>query len=121
MTQHKAEHTLHTLTSLFRELGLAWKLFLDEQVPTWTKAVPLLSLVYLIWPIDLISDPILGLGQLDDLVILLLGLKLFISLCPEEIVQKYRQGQATSSPPAKEEIVETSYRVLDEQEHPQGQ
>jgi hypothetical protein len=48
----------------------------------------------------------LGLGQLDDLAVLLLGLRLFISACPTERVQ---WPQTAGAAPA----IEGQYRVVD--------
>ena len=38
--------------------------------------------LYLLWPVDLLADPFLGLGQLDDLAVLLVAVELFIALAP---------------------------------------
>ncbi|MGC9469006.1 MAG: YkvA family protein [Anaerolineae bacterium] len=71
---------------------LAWKLLWDERVPLVTKLVPLLTLIYILSPWDIIPDyPFLGLGQADDLVIFLVGLRMFISLSPAEVVASYRR------------------------------
>ena len=90
---------------------------MDRHVPLWVKAVPILSLVYLIWPFDLFSDPVLGLGQLDDVAVILIGMRLFISLCPPELVQRHRRrmfagmsGDGTSA----DDVVDATYRVLDD-------
>jgi uncharacterized membrane protein YkvA (DUF1232 family) len=74
---------------LARQARLAWRLLWDPRVPLWSKLIPFISLVYIISPVDFIPDPILGLGQLDDLGILLLGLRVFVELIPEEIVLQH--------------------------------
>ena len=107
---------------ILRDLRLAWHLFRDQQVPIWTKAIPVLSLAYVIWPIDLLADPILGLGQLDDLGVILLGMKLFIALCPVAVVRNHRSsvaGPLGGSEPqdgnqASDEVIDTTYRVLED-------
>jgi uncharacterized membrane protein YkvA (DUF1232 family) len=38
--------------------------------------------------VDLLPDFLPALGQLDDLVVLLLGFKLFLRLCPPDVVQQ---------------------------------
>jgi len=45
-----------------------------------------------------VPDPALGLGQLDDLAILLIGLKLFVDVCPPELVKLYRYGIGHAQP-----------------------
>lgn len=69
---------------------IAWRLIWDSRVPMSAKLVPILALLYLVWPIDLVTDFIPGLGQLDDLAILLLGIQLFIAVSPKDIVQRIR-------------------------------
>lgn len=107
---------------ILRDLRLAWHLFRDHQVPVWTKAIPVLSLAYVIWPFDLLADPILGLGQLDDLGVVLLGIKLFVGLCPLAIVRQYQAGAADDLGGNKthdgnvssDEVIDTTYRVLED-------
>lgn len=82
------------LREFFNQFGLAWQLLWDEHIPLSTKVIPFLTLLYVISPVDLIPGTVMpGLGQVDDLVILLLGLRMFISLCPPEVVSKYMKLQ----------------------------
>lgn len=101
------------IADMARNARLIWKLFTDRRVPLWTKVIPLAALAYVIWPFDLALDSILGLGQLDDLTIVLLGLKAFISLSPAAIVSQYR-GQLRQGSAEAGETVDASYRVLDD-------
>jgi len=80
---------LSWLEDLVRQARLAWRLLWDKRVPLWTKLIPPAALVYVIFPIDIIPDLALGLGQLDDIAIVLLGAKLFIELAPPEIVREH--------------------------------
>lgn len=77
------------LKDIFRQVRLAWELFFDPRVPWMTKLIPPLTIAYILSPIDILPDMALGLGQLDDLAILLLGFKLFIDLSPTEIVLEH--------------------------------
>jgi len=97
---------------LFRTLQIAWRLLFDSRVPVWLKTIPLIAGLYVLFPFDLLSDPILGLGQLDDLAVLLLALRLFVGLCPRELVNEYRQGQGTRSV-SRDTDIEGSCRVVD--------
>lgn len=72
---------------LILRLKLIWRLIGDRRVNFLLKILPVASLVYLIWPIDAISLPIIGV--LDDAAVLWLGSTLFVSLCPEEVVQEH--------------------------------
>jgi uncharacterized membrane protein YkvA (DUF1232 family) len=96
-------------------LRLAWRLFWDERVSAWIKLVPLFPVLYLIWPLDILSDPVLGLGQLDDLAVIALGLKLFITACPPGLVNEHWQALTQSGQKSSEQgdTVEGEYRVLE--------
>lgn len=74
---------------LVRQLRLAWRLFKDPRVPWLLKLIPPAALIYVFSPIDILPDPGLGLGQLDDVAIVLLALKLFIELAPAEVVREH--------------------------------
>ncbi|HOT93247.1 MAG TPA: DUF1232 domain-containing protein [Anaerolineae bacterium] len=80
------------LRDFFNQFQLAWNLLWDGRVPFVTKIIPILTLVYLISPVDILPDVALGLGQLDDLAIFLIGLRLFIDVCPPELVAEYEGG-----------------------------
>ena len=78
------------LKEAVRQLRLAWRLFLDRRVPLWTKVVPPVALAYVLSPIDILPDiPPMGLNQLDDIAVVLLGIKLFIELAPPEVVREH--------------------------------
>jgi uncharacterized membrane protein YkvA (DUF1232 family) len=98
--------TLNFLADLVRQVRLAWRLVLDPRVSLWVKAVLPASLIYVISPIDFIPDVIPGLGQLDDLAVIVIGIKLFIDLCPPELVRQHLQNL----------LGETSWQV--EPDHP---
>lgn len=112
-----AKQPLSALVDIVNHIRLAWNLWRDRQVPLWPKGIPLLALAYVLWPIDFVADPILGLGQLDDLAILALGIKLFISLCPVAIVRQHLAdiGVPDRIQPADErEIIDAPFRIIDE-------
>lgn len=78
------------LRDAVRQLRLAWRLFFDKRVPLWTKIVPPAALAYVLSPIDILSDfPPMGINQLDDLAVVLLGVKLFIELAPPDVVREH--------------------------------
>ena len=73
------------------QLSLTWQLMRDPRVPLWTKIIPVAALLYIISPFDFIPDVIPGLGQLDDLGILLIAMRLMETVSPEMIVLEYRR------------------------------
>jgi uncharacterized membrane protein YkvA (DUF1232 family) len=62
-----------------------WKLFKHPQTPRGAKLVAVAVLAYALSPIDLIPDFIPVLGQLDDLVIVPLGIALVTRLTPKPL------------------------------------
>lgn len=107
---------VNALAQIMRTLALVWRLLKDPRVPFLPKLIIPAAMAYVIFPIDLIPDFILGLGQLDDLGIILLSIPLFIEFCPREIVEEHRRalqatrGQARSD----EDVIEGLYRVMRE-------
>lgn len=78
------------IRAIVDQVWLTWRLLFDKRVPTWMKVVALAPLVYVLSPIDLIPDFILGLGQLDDLGIVFAGMRLFEAIVPDYVVQEHR-------------------------------
>lgn len=112
----KHEKQLSMLTGMLKQLKLVWALFTDRRVSLLSKSVIPISLLYLISPIDFLPDVILGFGQLDDLGVVLLGMALFVRLCPPEIVDYYTKKLEYGDDFYKndDETVDTTYRVVGE-------
>jgi len=104
-----AKKAANFLAEVVREARLTWYLLTDKRVSLGVKMIPLATLLYILSPLDLLSDPILGLGQLDDLAALILGVKLFIEMCPQEVVREYLERMTS---------VGGSYRVVEEERAP---
>ena len=105
------------MTGIMKQFRLVWALFTDGRVSLLTKAVIPMSLLYVISPIDFIPDVILGLGQLDDLGVILLGMALFVKMCPPELVEYYVRKLEYGSDfynDDDDETVDTTYRVVGE-------
>jgi uncharacterized membrane protein YkvA (DUF1232 family) len=105
------------LTEIMRNAQLAWHLLIDRRVGLLLKLIiPGLLLGYMIFPVDLLPDFIPVLGQLDDLAVIALGIKLFIELSPKDIVREYRgDANSTSSPiepNGNEDAIDADYRVV---------
>jgi uncharacterized membrane protein YkvA (DUF1232 family) len=67
---------------------LYWRLFRDRRVAILTKALLVLTLVYFVSPFDVIPDFIPVIGEMDDIVVVLSGLWMFVRLCPPEVVRE---------------------------------
>ncbi len=116
------------LQDAVRQVRLAWRLFWDKRVPTWSKLIPPVALGYVLFPMDIIPDVALGLGQLDDVAILLLGIKLFIEVAPPDIVrehlralgarvEQWRVVEEEEEPPV---VVEGEYRLQEPEKSEEG-
>ncbi len=77
------------LREVWEQIRLVYYLLRDPDVPFYLKFLPFLSILYLIWPIDLVADIVPIVGQLDDMAILLVGFKVFIELAPPEVTARH--------------------------------
>jgi len=69
-------------------IRLYWRLFRDRRVSVLAKALLVVTLAYVVWPLDIIPDVLPIVGEVDDIGIVLSGLWLFIRLCPPEVVRE---------------------------------
>ncbi len=105
-----------------RQVRLAWRLFWDRRVPLWTKLIPPAAVSYILFPFDILTDFAPGLGQMDDIAVLLIGVKLFIELAPPDVVREHllalgariqewrveEEGEEEAGGPA---VIEGEYRL----------
>jgi uncharacterized membrane protein YkvA (DUF1232 family) len=105
---------------VLRDLVLRFKLIVrlmgDKRVNPFVKLLPLASLAYLIWPIDLIAG-IPGVSALDDVAIVSLGAYMFIEFCPPDVVQEHMQQLTSNIDIVKgnDEIVDAEAIDLDDE------
>ena len=93
-----------TAGRLPRYLKLARDLFDDQQIPTGRKAVLGAALAYTISPIDLVPGVIPVAGQLDDLAVLLLGVRQALAACPPEAAAGYLSGAGLSAAQLEDDL-----------------
>ena len=84
------EEINNRINAFWLSLRLTYNLFLDTRVPLWTKVIPVLTVMYIFSPLDVIPDFFIALGQIDDFFILTMGLQLFERLAPPDIVAEHR-------------------------------
>lgn len=70
-------------------IKLYWRVFTDRRVSMLPKAMLVLGVLYFVIPIDFIPDSIWGLGQIDDLVVLVFALNAFMTLAPRTVVEEH--------------------------------
>ena len=107
------------LTKVVRTLRLVWRLLIDPRVSFLPKLIIPAAAIYVISPIDLIPDVILGLGQLDDIGVVILAITMFIEFCPRDIVEEHRRAIEASAglgSTPDEDIIDGSYREVKDDE-----
>jgi uncharacterized membrane protein YkvA (DUF1232 family) len=80
--------------TLVLQCRLATRLLREPRVSLATKALPVGVVLYLILPFDISPDLIPVIGQLDDIVVAILGLEAFLYLCPRDAVAYHREAIA---------------------------
>ena len=74
-----------------------WKLFKHPETPRAAKLVAIAVIAYAVSPIDLIPDFIPVLGQLDELILLPLGVALAMRLTPKPLWEaRLREAEAST-------------------------
>ncbi len=132
MAQANSEQTSNSniLQDIWQNLQLAFRLYGDPRVSMLLKMMaPVVALAYFIMPIDLLPDFIPVLGQLDEVAIILLMIRLFISLAPQDVVAEYRgaapasaasgatgQARAKGAAPnaARDDVIDADFRVVND-------
>ena len=74
-----------------------WKLFRHPETPRAARWVAIAVIAYAVSPIDLVPDFIPVLGQLDDLILIPLGIALAVRLTPKPLWAALLQ-EANASP-----------------------
>jgi uncharacterized membrane protein YkvA (DUF1232 family) len=110
-----ADETASTVGGVLKQARLAWRLLRDARVPGWAKLIPIAGLLYLLSPIDLIPEAMLPvLGEVDDVVLLLLAVKLFIDLSPPGVVREHLRdlfNMPDLERSSRESYIEVPYHV----------
>jgi uncharacterized membrane protein YkvA (DUF1232 family) len=75
-----------------RLIKLLVRLMRDPRVQPRRKALLLVTVGYLVSPIDVIPDMVPGVGQLDDIIIVAFALDHLLNRIPEELVQEHWDG-----------------------------
>jgi uncharacterized membrane protein YkvA (DUF1232 family) len=76
--------------SIKRDVRAVYLASRDPRTPWYAKAVAIGVAAYALSPIDLIPDFIPVVGQLDELIILPLGIWLAVRMIPPEVMEEHR-------------------------------
>jgi uncharacterized membrane protein YkvA (DUF1232 family) len=78
-----------------KELLMAWAVLRDPRAPRAAKLATLLAVLYVVSPIDLVSDFIPVLGWLDDGIVAYLLLQLAFKFLPPDLMSALRSKVET--------------------------
>jgi len=118
---------LYQLLSMTGIPRLLFRLMMDRRVPLVTKFIPVGGLAYLILPYDLLPDILPALGRLDDLVVIVLSIALFLVAAPKAVVAEHIRGDRSGPDDGQsagggsrdgDKVVDGSYRYLDDDKKP---
>ncbi len=65
------------------------RVWADWRVPLMARLLVPLTILYLFLPFDIIPDFVPIVGQLDDLVVVVLALALFVRMCPRALLEEH--------------------------------
>jgi uncharacterized membrane protein YkvA (DUF1232 family) len=104
-------------------IKLVLRLMSDRRVSFFLKLLPIASLIYLVSPVDLVPGLALPIiGALDDAAVLWIGLSLFMSLCPDEVVQEHLNALQNTIPgPWRETSEESEIVEVEPRDVPEGE
>ena len=69
-----------------QKLSFFKRIMTDKRVPVYVKIIPVVVVLYLVMPLELIPDFIPVIGYVDDVGVALIGLALVIKLTPRVVV-----------------------------------
>jgi uncharacterized membrane protein YkvA (DUF1232 family) len=106
---------------ILNEMKLSWRLLRDERVTSLKYLAPALLALYVASPVDVIPDLLLGIGQVDDLGVAVLGLmvalKVIPKLAPADVLREHTADINGDAQPSRPEatrvdpIVDAHYTV----------
>ncbi|HLV44684.1 MAG TPA: YkvA family protein [Aggregatilineales bacterium] len=116
--QRPPEEQVGLLRGLYERAVLTWKLLWDRRVGFWPKLIPFLGLVYLLSPVDLLPELLVGalgpLVALDDIGVATLVLNLFVQAAPPDVVSEYlREMRGRRFSPDDEDVIDSTAEEVD--------
>jgi uncharacterized membrane protein YkvA (DUF1232 family) len=81
---------------LRRKLALALALARDSRIPLAVRGLPVLTVLYLAMPLDIVPDFIPVLGQLDDVLVVILAVAVLFRFTPRAVIESHLSTQEPS-------------------------
>ena len=101
------------LKALLDQVRLTWRMLRDPRGPLLVKFLPFLPLIYVLSPLDFLPDFIPVIGQIDDVTILFLGMRLMETLAPQELVLEHRLAIERGAYASGEDVIEGKAKRVD--------
>jgi uncharacterized membrane protein YkvA (DUF1232 family) len=94
---------------------------LDKRVPLRLKLILPVTLIYLISPLDIVPDILPVLGRIDDILMIIIGIAIFLGMAPKGIVSEHLQGtpvtgKSRNGKDRKDKVIDGQYRNVEEDE-----
>ena len=102
-----AEQLAAVLLRVPRYLGLSYRLIRDARLTAGQRALAAAAAAYTVSPIDPVPGIIPVLGQLDDLAVLLLGLRRTVRAAPQDVAAEHLSATGLSL-----EIIDADLRTV---------
>lgn len=96
------------------KISILYKIIFDKNIPLKEKLWFIVPAIYLLSPVDLIPEPILGFGFVDDLIILGFLLSLINKKTKE--YDKYYNKKENNDYDTKKIIEDIEYEIHDEED-----
>jgi hypothetical protein len=101
-----SDHNPKVFGQLAKNAKLVWKLLQDKRVPLLLKLLPMIGVLWLIFP-DFAPGPI------DDAAAVFISSYLFIELCPKEVVEELRKGKTPlNNKEDRDNVVEAEWKEV---------
>ena len=99
---------------------LVTRLVLDRRVPWRLKLILPGALLYIISPLDFAPDMLSVFGRIDDVLVLLISLALFLGLAPRDVVSEHMRSTRTGArsragtPKDRKTVIDGEYHIVDD-------
>jgi uncharacterized membrane protein YkvA (DUF1232 family) len=107
---------------LLNQARLVYHLMRDPDVPFYLKLLPLAAIAYVIFPADLAPDLVPVIGQVDDLMALIVGAKVFVEMAPPHVVERYQPSivEPVEDPLQDAIIIDAEHAPIEETQNGKG-
>lgn len=80
-------------------------LMIHPRVPLKVKLIPIIGILYLFWPRDILMDFTFAIGFFDDLIVLMLLTSIFVKMASRKLNQRQDPKNGTK-------VVDAKYQVI---------